>query len=377
MARSAQKSKASAQGKPTLGRTKSVPVATTRQVVIQKPKISSTPDGVIVFKHTEYVADLNGSADFDSRTLALNPGNEDVFPYLSNIAVSFEYYKFRKLRLRYEPSCSTSTSGVVMLCIDYDASDSAPLGKTSFMMNQNATRCSSWSRSTMDLVAKANGAQVKRFVLNDLPPPNTDVKMYNLGNLFIATQGSTGVPIGEIYVDYEVELSVPQGATTHDVTAELVVSADATPASPWESAQVKQNNRSPILDVPGVTSQSVSFNTDVLRVIRAGKYILNSTLLSTVATGAGANASTPTPWAGSGVNIANMPTSTVGSITAGVTTLGQWLLEYDPESVTDPSRAGWFVFSTIAAVATPALAAASRVFLSRQPLLLQDHQSAI
>jgi len=376
MARSAQKSKAS-QGKPTLGRTKSVPVATTRQVVIQKPKIAATPDGVIVFKHTEYVADLQGSVDFDSRTLALNPGNEDVFPYLSNIAASFEYYKFRKLKLRYEPSCSTTTAGVVMLCIDYDASDSSPLGKTAFMMNQNATRCSSWSRSTMDLVAKANGAQVKRFVLNDAPPPNTDVKMYNLGNLFIATQGSTAVPIGEIYVDYEVELSVPQGATTHDVTAELIVNADATPASPWEHGIINQNTRAPILDVPGISSPMVSVNADILRVLKAGRYVLNSTLISTAATGAGTNASTPAGYAGSGVNISNMPTSTVGSLTAGVSTLGQWLLEYDPEAVTNIARAGWFSFASMAAVATPALAAASRVFLSRQPLPLQEHSSIV
>jgi hypothetical protein len=377
MARSAQKSKASSQGKPALGKLKSVPVATTRQITIQKPRISSTPDGVILFKHTEYIADLNGSVDFDSRTLALNPGNEDVFPYLSNIAVSFEYYKFRKLRLRYEPSCSTSTPGAVMLCIDYDASDSAPLGKTSFMMNQNATRCSSWSRSSMDLVAKANGAQVKRFVLNDFPPPNTDVKMYNLGNLFIATQGSTAAPIGEIYVDYEVELSVPQGATTHDVTAELVVNADSDPVQPYAHVTVNQNNRAPILDVPGVTSPSVSYNQDILRVVRAGRYILNSTLISTMATGAGANVNTPGGWTGSGVTITNMPTSTIGSLTAGVSTLGQWLLEFDPELVTDASKAGWFVFGSMAAVATPALAAASRIFLSRQPLLLQDHSSAI
>jgi hypothetical protein len=300
-----------------------------------------------------------------------------VFPYLSNIAASFEYYKFRKLKLRYEPSCSTSTAGVVMLCIDYDASDAAPLGKTAFMMNQNATRCSSWSRSTMDLVAKANGAQVKRFVLNDTPPPNTDVKMYNLGNLFIATQGSPAAPVGEIYVDYEVELSVPQGATTHDVTAELIVNADAIPLSPWEHSTVRQNDKAPILDVPGITSPPVSNYMDILRVVKAGKYILNSTLISTVATAAGTNANTPAGYAGSGVNISNMPTSTVGSLTAGVSTLGQWLLEFDPEAVTDPARAGWFSFASMAAVATPALAAASRLFLSRQPLLLQDHSSIV
>jgi hypothetical protein len=229
----------------------------------------------------------------------------------------------------------------------------------------------------MDLVAKANGAQVKRFVLNDLPPPNTDIKMYNLGNLFIATQGSIAIPIGEIYVDYEVELSVPQGATTHDVTAELIVSADAVPLSPWEHAVVKQNNRSPILDVPGITSPPVSNFSDILRVVKAGRYILNSTLISTVATAAGTNANTPQGYAGSGVNIYNMPTSTVGSLTAGVSTLGQWLLEYDPDMVTDPARAGWFTFASMAAVATPALAAASRLFLSRQPLLLQDHSSNI
>jgi hypothetical protein len=336
-----------------------------------------TSNGNIVFSHSEYFADLQGSDLFKVRQLSLNPGNSDIFPYLSNIAASFEYYRFKHLRLRYEPSCSTATPGSVMLCIDYDAADGVPLGKAGFMMNQNATRTSCWTSCVMDLVAAANGAQIKRFVLNDVPPLGTDIKTYNLGNLFIATIGAPTTIIGELYVDYEVELSVPQGATNSDVTAELFTVQNTDPTSPWELGEIRQNLKNPILEVPGVNSPAISPNVDVLKVIKAGHYILNATILSTTATGAGTNANVPNGWAGSGVNISNMPSSTVSTITAGVVTIGQWLLDFDPTLATDLSRIGWFIFPTMAAVATPFMAGGSRLFLSRQPLPLQDSSTNI
>lgn len=53
----------------------------------------------------------------------INPGNSALFPWLSQIALQFEKYKFNYIKIHYRPVCPTSTSGVVGMCIDYDPAD--------------------------------------------------------------------------------------------------------------------------------------------------------------------------------------------------------------------------------------------------------------
>lgn len=353
------------------------PVGITRQFVSKTPKLT-TSGGTIVFRHSEFFGNLGGSTDFNVRAIPVNPGNDQLGPYLSNIAVSWEYYRYRSLRIRYEPSCSTTTTGTVMFCIDYDASDSPPGNKQQLLMNQNAVRSAPWMPVSMSLVKSANDAQIKRFVLDNVPPLGTDPKLYNLGNLFIATEGNPLVTLGELFIDYEVELSVPQGATGEDAGSETTLSTTGySPTSPLTGSQTLQNDKNPILEVPGTGKvPSLGINS-FMRLKKAGQYVFDAYLNATVASGAGSNDLSVVAMPGSGVTVLNPSGGSIGSLTNGAYTLGQYLISFLPQSVTDAANAGLFAIGTGFVLPTLSATIPSVIRMSRRPLPIQYSSSNV
>jgi hypothetical protein len=63
------------------------------------------------FAHCEPIQQILGTNNFTNldtligataaHTWAINPGNSVVFPWLSNLAINFEFYKVRKLRFKF------------------------------------------------------------------------------------------------------------------------------------------------------------------------------------------------------------------------------------------------------------------------------------
>jgi hypothetical protein len=177
------------------------------------PEITSTRRGrdlVVVVKHREFIGDVNGSEDFFLSQFAVNPGLAETFPWLNEVAQNFESYHFRYLRFQYQPQAPTTAPGTVMLAIDYDAADTAPTEKIELMSLVGAVRCAVWSeieqRSTADDLKKM---APRLYVRTTNLASNLDIKTYDVGNLFIATVGATAITVGELYVEYEVELTSP------------------------------------------------------------------------------------------------------------------------------------------------------------------------
>jgi hypothetical protein len=191
------------------------PLALTRPVRIGVPDVSGSPyvgDGRVRVRHREYLADVAGSVAFAATGFAINPGIATSFPWLSNIAVNFESYLFRALSFEYETQKSASTSGTIMMAVDFDAADAAPASKTALMTYHNAVRSAVWGeccyRSDMMDLRKFG---VQRYVRSGALAANLDIKTYDVGNLFVATQGEADTSaIGELYVVYDVELITPQ-----------------------------------------------------------------------------------------------------------------------------------------------------------------------
>jgi hypothetical protein len=161
--------------------------------------------------HREFVGDVDGSVLFGSSQYALNPGNSVVFPWLSSIALNYESYVFKQLHFHYETSVSTTTAGTVMMAVDYDASDAAPASKQILMGYAQAQRSAPWQECAFNCRSgDLHKFAAERYV-RGLTIPTGDVKTYDVGNLFLATQGNaTGDMIGELYVSYTVELRTPQ-----------------------------------------------------------------------------------------------------------------------------------------------------------------------
>jgi len=191
------------------------PASSSRLMRMQQPKLSTSitnGKATTIIRHREFLADVNGSTAFNALTFAINPGLVGTFPWLASIANNWDSYLFRKLDFSYETACSSITPGSVMMSIDFDAADPAPTSKLQLMTYDNAVRSASWQEARYDAtVQNLHKFGIQRFTRSKALAANLDIKTYDVGNLFLATSGqATNAPIGELYVDYVVELFTPQ-----------------------------------------------------------------------------------------------------------------------------------------------------------------------
>ncbi len=187
------------------------PVAMTQVIRTSDPKFSRLPNGDVIVSHRELVQDVIGSVDFQVTKIPVNPGLSQFLVWLSQMAPLYESYKFEKLDYEFRTSSSTATTGVVMCAVDYDASDSAPVDKVQLASYKGFVRSSPWEnfdqRSTRENLNKRQSFFVRTGALSD----NEDIKLYDTGNLFLATQGqASALSVGELYADYRVRLMTPQ-----------------------------------------------------------------------------------------------------------------------------------------------------------------------
>nr|QYF49934.1 MAG: hypothetical protein 2 [Hubei sediment noda-like virus 3] len=204
----------------TNAKAKNVNAAPTAMSLVTKtrvPTIKATTRGFVV-AHREYIQDVTAAdANFRNTTFSINPGLATTFPWLSAVAGRFESYLFRRLHFIYEPICPTTTPGAVMMAVDYDAVDTAPTSKVALMSYRGAVRSAPWNITRFDATrGDLRKFGIQRFVRTTGNPAGTDLKTYDVGNLQLATQNTPAAPttLGELYVEYEVELYTPQIPTT-------------------------------------------------------------------------------------------------------------------------------------------------------------------
>jgi hypothetical protein len=158
-----------------------------------------------------------------------------LFVWLAQIAVNYDKYKFRRLRFCYETESATSQAGSVVLVIDPDVLDAAPLSKHGALSYEMKTRTAPWQPCCLDFDIARAAQRDLMFVRGGAVPTGADQRLYDLGNLFVGTQNCSG-STGELWVEYEVELHAPQANTTPisskwtgstSLTASALVGADA------------------------------------------------------------------------------------------------------------------------------------------------------
>jgi hypothetical protein len=259
----------------TSNKTVSVPVALTKPTSTQKPHITGNPykgpNSPMKVRHREYILDVISDTDssvFVNRQLPIQPGLSTVFPWLSTIAARFESYRFNRLRFIYEPVVPTTSSGSVMMAIDFDASDSAATSKVQLMSYHNAVRIAPWSQTHYE---SDQGDLWKfgtqRYIRTS--PTAGDIKTYDVGTFQIATQGvsvlGTNDPqvLGELYVEYDVDFYTPQiESGTIQSTASLVCSGAGGPVF---GNVVINSSSMDLVSIPSITQLSIN---------RPGTYLL-------------------------------------------------------------------------------------------------------
>jgi len=185
--------------------------------------------GDIVFCNTEFfqnvyasVASAPSTSAFQLTSFAINPGVNDLFPFLSQIAQNFELYEFEGLMIEYKPTSgeygnnSSNSIGKVVLCTNYDP-DAANFTSSMTMENYDYANSTKPSQGAIHGI-ETHPAQRSTTLLYVRSGESSRDKVFtDLGNFQIATEGipfgGTGAQtalVGELWVTYKVRLSRSQ-----------------------------------------------------------------------------------------------------------------------------------------------------------------------
>ncbi len=187
------------------------PSAVGARVTKRVPYMRSLPNGDSEGYSCEYVRLLSGSVAFAVSQLSLNPGQPGTFPWLSGYAQLFESYRFEQLRIEYVPSCATTATGNVVLMVDYDASDSAPVSIMQAFNSRSSKIVQPWAGTVFESVSEDLNKQKSYFVRSGSLSSNQDVKLYDTGTINICRQGQADTSnIGSILIEARVRFMTPQ-----------------------------------------------------------------------------------------------------------------------------------------------------------------------
>jgi hypothetical protein len=204
------------------------PVAIGMTTTMQGPKQMQREGGGVRIVHSEMIQSLTvvSSETFPValKRFRMNPGSQKTFRWLSNVASSFEMYKFHKLRFRYVPRCPSDQSGFIISAIDYDAADNAPQSENLLSTYMGAVESNIWQGQQLNADPRAMNRLYKNHVVMDDGRFDTsaqDEKTIDVGQCFIyAETTAASISAGKIWVDYDVELSIPQPLSSFPVDAQ-------------------------------------------------------------------------------------------------------------------------------------------------------------
>lgn len=219
---------------------KSAPVAITNIRTMPTATIQNGRNSTRVV-HREYLNDILGSTTFAVDTVInINPGFASSFPWLSAIAARYETYRFNRLSFCYETTSATTAVGSVIMAVDYDASDSAPVTKAQMLSYKGAVRASPWEMVSYHCDPADLQKRLNNFTRLGAVPSGTDLKLYDCGVLYVGVAGNAAATaIGELYVDYDVTLSTPQLETDY-LSLQIEAGTAITKALPFGSAPLIQ-----------------------------------------------------------------------------------------------------------------------------------------
>lgn len=191
------------------------------------PAISATGTGdeteSIVLTNREYVSDIYGpsSTGFVNEIFRLNPGNQDCFPWLSQLAANYEEYEFIQLVFEFRSTLDASTAsngqtGTIIMATDYNAAHQ-PFEDKETMMQYHGGHS---GRTTSDMAhgvecdpGKSAG-DMHKYVRTFGHEGAEDIKSYDHGIFQLALNNIPSTfqnqQVGELWVSYKVKLTKPK-----------------------------------------------------------------------------------------------------------------------------------------------------------------------
>lgn len=165
----------------------------------------------IRFSRTEHIRAFTSSGtSYNHYSLQLNPGLSDTFPWLCNVAASFEVYKFHRLRFFTSPTIGTANPGRYVLNFDTDANDAPPADWSSSLASAFTKTSNIWLDCELIIPSEALTNLKRYYTRRGDIARTTDLKTTDVGQLTVGFyQVGSGNAI-DVWVDYDIELWWPQ-----------------------------------------------------------------------------------------------------------------------------------------------------------------------
>lgn len=242
-----------------------------------------------IIRHREYIKDIfsaSGTANtpsaFALESFAINPGNFQCFPWLSTLADKFEQYRIEGMIFEYKSLYSDAvvtqngSIGSTILATEYNSGAPAFTNKQQ-MENYQFAQSAKPSLSIIHPIEcrRPQNVLTELYVRPGNVPAGEDVKTYDFGDFYIASQGiplgAAGAPVnlGELWVSYQIALikpRIPTAASTyvdsgwaHFSTPTAVAGGSFTGSVPVPTAVVQKRSSSNI-DVNLLSNNVFTFN---------------------------------------------------------------------------------------------------------------------
>jgi len=248
------------------GMTTSAPVAYNVAVKKSAPKFRSA-QGKYIVSNREFVTEVTGNTVFAVTEFTTQPGLATSFPWLSQIANTHQRYHVRKLTYTYVPLAATSERGRVILAFAIDPLDQTPISKSELFQYPTSTESSIWSTNKLVVnpMSRNDTLFTRAGIVDD-----TDIKTYDLGKLFVGASNTADdtTKIGEIFVDYEIELSVPKPAKCPASLTEVTITVATQLFGSTDGSSIPFAGSN-------VIGEHDSNDNDFLRFAAPGVYLVN------------------------------------------------------------------------------------------------------
>ena len=182
-----------------------LPLATSKTVALGVPRSTNTASGSTIIKHREYLGAVVGTTTILVKSYNVNPGLATTFPWLANIANNYEKYRVKKLSAQYVTSSGSTTGGRVGLAFGYNPSESNPESKQQFFSIIPNREEAPWEDIQLHIQPTGETKYIRIGGVS-----NGTVNTYDMGKLLVMTSNNaSGAVVGEIFVEYEIELIRP------------------------------------------------------------------------------------------------------------------------------------------------------------------------
>jgi hypothetical protein len=168
-------------------------------------------------RHKEFLGPITGSVAFNvGAAYPINPGMSGTFPWLADIARSFQEYEIKGMIYHYIPtsgsavSSTSSALGSVMIQTTYRATDDAPKSKIEMMNEYCANEVVPFDTMIHPIECDPKENPFAVHYTRSGTIPSGDLLLYDIGTTFVATQGmQSAYVVGDLWVTYDIELRKP------------------------------------------------------------------------------------------------------------------------------------------------------------------------